>query len=284
MVKQIELADGVTQWQSPAALVNCTVLEADDELVVVDTLLRPQDTREVAAHIRKLGKPVRWLVNTHWHSDHCYGNRFLAHDRTCVVAHDDHLATLRRERHVLSPGRRNIVEREHLVMPHLTLRQPVCIARPLELRLLPAPGHTPDSIVIYDPARKLLITGDCVLNSGDGAHIAVPYFYWGHSGDYIASLENLLTLDIQTVIPGHGAACGAEVMERGLTYLRNLRRLVAEYMAAHTHDWERYDMENSGILASHCLPGTAEEDFWVPQMHGLNLQRMKNELLGKDIE
>jgi len=283
MVKPIDAAAGVTQFQSDGALVNCVVLEADEGLVVLDTLLRPADSQEVAAHIIALGKPVVWLVNTHWHSDHCYGNRFLAGANTRILAHADCLRTLERERYVLSPGRRKTVERRHLLPPHLTFRHQVNLQWPLPLALPPTPGHTPDSIAVYLPERRLLIAGDTLLNSADG-RLAVPYFYWGDSRDYLASLQNLLTLDIATVIPGHGDACGPEVIGRGIAYLTALRELTDEFFATHSEDWDTYDMERSGILASHCLPGTAEADCWAPQMHGLNLQKLLLERLGKESE
>ncbi|MCD4829960.1 MAG: MBL fold metallo-hydrolase [Candidatus Cloacimonetes bacterium] len=283
MLKRFEIADDVTLCQAEGSLVNSTIIEAGDELVVIDTLLRPRDTREVAAFIATLDKPVRWLINTHWHSDHCYGNRFLADSRTCVVAHADHMQTLSRERHVLSPERPAIVERKHLVRPHLTFTCELAIERPLPLRLIPASGHTPDSTVIYLPQSKLLIAGDTLLNSDDG-RIVVPYFYWGDSLEYIHTLQNLLTLDIDMIIPGHGAACGIEVIERGLRYLHRLRRLTDEYFASHDHDWQAFDMKDSSILVSQCLPGTAEDDFWAPQMHELNLQRSLLEYIRKDDE
>ncbi len=283
MVSIREVAEDVFVCQSSAALVNCTVLVADDELVVIDTLLRPQDTREVRAFIDSLGIPMRWLVNTHWHSDHCYGNRLLIDSRTCVVAHADHLRTLERERYVLSPNRRKIVERQNLVMPHLTLRSQAELRRPVHAMLLPAPGHTPDSLAVWLPQRGILITGDTVLNSGDD-RLATPYFYWGDSRALEKTLEMLLTLSPQMVIPGHGEVTDAGAIERGLRYVQCLRQRFAEFVAGSNENWEHYEMERSGILASQCLPGTREEDFWTPQMHGLNLQKLLLEHLGKESE
>jgi glyoxylase-like metal-dependent hydrolase (beta-lactamase superfamily II) len=47
----------------------------DEDVVVVDANIYPSSARHVIAEIRKLTpKPVRYVINTHWHSDHHYGN------------------------------------------------------------------------------------------------------------------------------------------------------------------------------------------------------------------
>jgi cyclase len=55
---------------------NATIIILDDSVVVVDTQTTLTTTREVLAQIRKLtDKPVRWVINTHWHGDHVQGNQ-----------------------------------------------------------------------------------------------------------------------------------------------------------------------------------------------------------------
>ncbi len=72
---------------------NAAVVVLEDGVLVVDTQTAPSVARAVIAEIRKLtDKPVRWVVNTHWHGDHVQGNsayreafpgaRFLAHANT----------------------------------------------------------------------------------------------------------------------------------------------------------------------------------------------------------
>jgi cyclase len=55
---------------------NVLIIINDDDVVVVDANIYPASAREMIAEVRKLtSKPVRYLVNTHWHSDHHYGNQ-----------------------------------------------------------------------------------------------------------------------------------------------------------------------------------------------------------------
>ena len=80
---------------------NTTIIINDQDVVVVDTKITPGSARAVIGEIRKLTtKPVRYVVNTHFHSDHHYGNdvyrrefpgvEFIAHanTRTDVIVQD----------------------------------------------------------------------------------------------------------------------------------------------------------------------------------------------------
>ena len=94
----VKVAEGVyatLRKDSPglAAEANTVFIINADDVVVVDTNISASSTREVLAALRKLtGKPVRYVVNTHWHDDHVLGNQvyreafpgveFVAHART----------------------------------------------------------------------------------------------------------------------------------------------------------------------------------------------------------
>jgi cyclase len=76
----VKAADGIWAFIAPepkSALVsgNSIAVIGDDGVLVVDTGLVPSLTRRMIAEIRqKTGKPVRYVVNTHWHADHNFGN------------------------------------------------------------------------------------------------------------------------------------------------------------------------------------------------------------------
>ena len=93
-----KLADGVyaaIRKEPPGLTVNANsvFIINDDDVIVVDSTLTPASAREALAELRKLTpKPVRYVVNTHWHDDHISGNKtyrdafpgveFIAHTRT----------------------------------------------------------------------------------------------------------------------------------------------------------------------------------------------------------
>lgn len=93
----VRIADGIyaIEWQDKPINTepNVLVIINDDDVVVVDSNLLPSTTRRIVGEIRKLTpKPVRYVVNTHWHDDHVIGNfvyreawpgvEFIAHPNT----------------------------------------------------------------------------------------------------------------------------------------------------------------------------------------------------------
>jgi glyoxylase-like metal-dependent hydrolase (beta-lactamase superfamily II) len=76
----VKVADGVYGAIRTVPLArqvdgNSVVLINDEDVVVVDADITPSSARAVLAEIRKLtNKPVRFVVNTHWHDDHTFGN------------------------------------------------------------------------------------------------------------------------------------------------------------------------------------------------------------------
>jgi glyoxylase-like metal-dependent hydrolase (beta-lactamase superfamily II) len=94
----VRLAEGVylARRTEPAGLTvngNSVFIVNDEDVVVVDATLTPGTAQEEIAALRKLtDKPVRYVINTHWHDDHVMGNvayrdafpgaDFIAHENT----------------------------------------------------------------------------------------------------------------------------------------------------------------------------------------------------------
>lgn len=68
------------------------------------------------------------------------------------------------------------------------------------LKVLHTPGHTSGSLCIYEPRRKILISGDTVFARGTISDISSS----GSYGEYINSLARLNTMKIDLLLPGHG--------------------------------------------------------------------------------
>lgn len=95
-----KVADGVYAAirKEPPGLMfngNCVFIINDEDVVVVDTTITPSSAREVLAELKKLtSKPVKYVINTHWHDDHIIGNQvyreafpgveFIGHASTLV--------------------------------------------------------------------------------------------------------------------------------------------------------------------------------------------------------
>lgn len=75
----VKVADGVyaaVRKEPPGLTVNSVFIINDNDVVVVDTTLTPGSAKELLAALRKLtNKPVKYVINTHWHDDHIMGNQ-----------------------------------------------------------------------------------------------------------------------------------------------------------------------------------------------------------------
>ncbi|MEV6739155.1 MBL fold metallo-hydrolase [Streptomyces sp. NPDC051104] len=168
--------DGTNTW---------IVSEPDSEqAVVIDPgPLVEGHLRTVIDTAEKSGKRVVLTLLTHGHPDHAEGAaRFAELTGTKVRALDP---ALRLGDEGLGHG-------------------DVITVGGLELRVVPTPGHTSDSLCFHLPADRAVLTGDTVLGRGTTV-VAHPD---GRLGDYLDSLRRLrsLTVDdgVHTVLPGHG--------------------------------------------------------------------------------
>ncbi|MEU0653396.1 MBL fold metallo-hydrolase [Streptomyces albogriseolus] len=139
--------------------------------------------RHVVSTAEQAGKRVALTLLTHGHPDHAEGAaRFAELTGTKVRALDP---ALRLGDEGLAAG-------------------DVVTVGGLELRVVPAPGHTADSLCFHLPADQAVLTGDTVLGRGTTV-VAHPD---GRLGDYLDTLRRLrsLTVDdgVHTVLPGHG--------------------------------------------------------------------------------
>ncbi|MFF9338940.1 MULTISPECIES: MBL fold metallo-hydrolase [unclassified Streptomyces] len=139
--------------------------------------------RHVIDTAEKLGKRIALTLLTHGHPDHAEGaGRFAELTGTSVRALDP----------ALRLGDEGLGEGD------------VVTVGGLELRVVPTPGHTSDSLSFHLPADRAVLTGDTILGRGT-TMVAHPD---GRLGDYLDSLRRLrsLTVDdgVHTVLPGHG--------------------------------------------------------------------------------
>ncbi len=278
MLKEIRINERITVFQAKRALLNATVIDCGEDCIVVDTLHRPEDSRELKQRLN--GKPVRYIINTHWHSDHCYGNRHLKDPHTTIIAHADYMDTITSERNVIAPQVKSILDRNNLVFPDIAFYGSVRIEHPIPINILHTPGHTMDSSVVYLHDDRVLIAGDTIL-SGASDKVTVPYFYWGDSDIYLLSLDKLGWLDIDTVVTGHGDPADVDIMQQHTRYLNNLKARYRNFLKnqeiAGLDEKRIAELALEAIPQESCLRGTKSEDFWVPVMHELNIGKLVNE-------
>ncbi len=158
-------------------------------LIVVDDKFAVQAADTVAA-IRKVSPlPIRYLLNSHHHADHASGNAYVRDNfGVPIIAHRNVRENFLRIR---QPGEPDITFADRASV-HLG---------GVEVQLFWfGRGHTSGDTVIYFPDLKTVHTGDLII---DGMPV-IDYPGGGSAVDFIPTIDSLLKLDFDTMIPGHG--------------------------------------------------------------------------------
>src|SRR6185503_13242515 len=87
-IQKVVIADGIYQFTASfdqyVGNCNSTVIVNEQDVLVFDTNTRPSTARAILAEIRKItDKPIRYVVNSHWHPDHWSGNEVYAQAFSC---------------------------------------------------------------------------------------------------------------------------------------------------------------------------------------------------------
>jgi len=210
------------------AQVTAGAITTRDGAVFIDTLPFPIESRASAAFIAQVCPPgVRYVILTHYHADHTYGVYLFP--QADVVAHASCGELLTRcgtpaleAAKVEEPELAEVVIR----LPDITFEDGE-IALQLAgrvIRLIHAPGHTKDSIMVYIEDSRVLFAADTVM--------PVPSIVDGDVETLRLSLRKVAELAIENLVQGHG-----EVILRGevqdivrvsLAYLDKIESKVAK--------------------------------------------------------
>ena len=219
----VEVSEGIfayVQHDGSWCLNNPAFVDAGDQVIAIDACANERRTRLFREAIAaRSAHPVRTLVNTHAHMDHTYGNCLFAQDAV-IVGHRNCREQILRE----APGQRQRVQMMFPtvewgdvtpVAPNVVFDDAMTLyAGDLELQLIyVSPAHTTTDAVVWIPQRRVLIAGDIIFNQG------TPFALMGSVAGWLAALERLRALPIETVIPGHGPVADASVLDEVSAYL-----------------------------------------------------------------
>ncbi len=220
------VSENVFWFQSEIyAQVTAGVVVGPQWAVVIDTLALPDETlgmREFIEH--ELSVPVRYVIDTHYHADHAWGNCFFP--GATIIAHELCRALLdERGRPSLEAAQKQnaALRQVKIVLPHLTFAAGEMSLRvgKKNLNILSAPGHSRDGIAV-------LVEEDRVLFAGD-AFMPLPYVVDGDIDDIAASIKKIGRMGLENIVQGHGdiilrGEIDAAVREN-LTYITNVNRV-----------------------------------------------------------
>ena len=271
------VSENVFWFQSEVyAQVTAGVIVGPQWAVVIDTLALPEETlsmREFIEH--ELGVQVRYVINTHYHADHTWGNCFfpgatvIGHAKCRELLIEYGIPSLESARKQ-NPSLKQV----KIVPPHLTFDSGELTMRVGKKNLVFSQsfGHSEDGI-------SVLVEEDRVLFAGD-AFMSLPYIVDGDVDDMIASIKRIGRLGLENIIQGHGdiilrGEIDAAVKEN-LNYLNNIKKAVKS--AGKRKDVDEYldaiTIESCGKSRVH-LGGLAET------LHRRNLRALYRQMHGE---
>ncbi|HEV2986613.1 MAG TPA: MBL fold metallo-hydrolase [Vicinamibacterales bacterium] len=255
-----KVVDGVFYTTASGTMnvgANSPVIVTGDEALVIDSEITPAAARALVADLKAVtSKPVRYVVDSHYHYDHAHGNQIFTPDAQ-VIGHDNtrrrmltnvleqytYLSSVQpvparvealkqRIAQEADPQQKAALERQVanslayleqvketiVTPPNLTFDKTMTLYRAgREIRLLYlGRGHTDTDVVVYLPRERIVCTGDLMES-------VVSYMGDSFPEDWIATLDRLKTIDFDTVMPGHGVVFkGKTKIEAFQKYLRDV--------------------------------------------------------------
>lgn len=195
------VSDNVYWFQSDVyAQVTAGVVVGPKWSVLIDTLALPDETLAIRDFVeRQIQTKIRYIINTHYHADHTWGNYFfpdaqiIGHKRCRELLIERGIPSLEEAK------KQNLALRQiEIVLPDITLDDGNMNLRigKKQLQIMPAPGHSEDGIAV-------LVTEDRVLFAGD-AFMPIPYLPDGNLTAMRTFYEGLRELTLENIVQGHG--------------------------------------------------------------------------------
>ena len=182
---------------------NVAVYVTSEGVVLVDDMF-DRNHADILAQVKSVtDKPLRYVINTHQHDDHAGGDLKMLPIAE-VIAHKNarsNLVDIKQPYYEDTPG-------TPIGLPRVTFSDELSVhlgGREVRAKYF-GRGHTSGDAVVYFPALRVIHSGDLFLGQrgGKGPNIYVDYAQGGSFRDWTKTLDGMLTLDFETVIPGHG--------------------------------------------------------------------------------
>ena len=192
---------------------NVAVYVTGDGVILVDDMF-DRNHADILAQVKSVtDQPIRYVINTHQHDDHAGGDLKMLPIAE-VVAHENVRANLE---HIKQPYYED-TPGTPIGLPRLTFTNEFAVrlgGKEVRAKYF-GRGHTSGDAVIYFPELKVIHTGDLFLGRTGSAELVlvqtrppmmnfyVDYAQGGSFFDWTKTLDGALSLDFDTVIPGHG--------------------------------------------------------------------------------
>jgi cyclase len=252
-----------------AGISNAGLFVGEDSLLVFDALGYPLQSKAFIAASKQAtgGKPISHLINSHHHGDHVAGNQFFL--PTQIASHP----YCRQEVLKAIPGTpaswpkaeglADGTEVRKLAPPTVTFEDNLVYnigGNTVEFRFV-GPAHTWGDLVAYLPQHKILFAADLAF-----FHL-VPYCHNAWISKWMESIDKVMNMDVDIIVPGHGPVGGKKDLAESADYFRFLK----------TEAKKRFDSKMSpGAAAADIKMG--KYDNWMgPERIVMNTTRLYHE-------
>lgn len=186
---------------------NAGIIIGKDFLVAVDSLITAKEAKRFIKDIKKVSKkPVKFLINTHYHLDHSLGNSEFAKLGAVIIAQENDRQNMQKAGEGMLQYAKQMglsdqdLKGTRLAYPTLTFKERVTldlVNNKIEVLYLGA-SHTTGSVLIYVPKEKVLFCGDILFTDFH------PFMGEANIEGWIKVLDQIMSMDVEKIIPGHG--------------------------------------------------------------------------------
>jgi cyclase len=185
---------------------NHTFVSTREGVVLIDTPQMPYDALNWRQEIARFGD-VKYIINTEPHGDHFSGNFFfggtvIGHEGTRQAILNASPAELKGWIGEMAPQQISLMDGFRLRPPTITLNDTLTLYLGNHtFQMIAMPGHSASQVAVFIPEERVVCTSDNV------SHNVAPWLHEALPFEWLKSLKRLETLEVDVLVPGHGAVC-----------------------------------------------------------------------------
>lgn len=239
-----------------------------DGVLVIDTRYTPPLANDLLRAVHSVtSAPITYVVNTHYHPDHVWGNMVFKAQGATIMARPETREAIAKYSPVYLDYYRERNKEAYEMLRDIEVVTPDTIIDDNEeidlggvkvvLRWL-GPAHTAGDCIVIVPKERIAFTGG-ILSNGYHPNMGDP---GGDFDNWIATLDRLGDMNIRHIVPGQGRVCGPEALTAEKSYIETLRNQCEQ-------DIERM-VPLEQAIATIVIPGS--EEYLQPNILPFNVQ------------